>query len=154
MDSPVQCPKCHSTSLSAQKRGFSGGKAVAGAVLTGGVGLLAGLHGKDKLAIYCMNCGHSWDPAQRAKERAAQQKPLHEGYTQTWKAAFYNAYENDNKAEAESILRVQRSAMLVQYGLDATYKKLKAEDQGIGGGTVFLGIAFIALICLLLYWLF
>ena len=53
----VACPKCGSTQITAQKKGFSGGKAVAGAVLTGGVGLLAGLHGSSDIVITCLACG-------------------------------------------------------------------------------------------------
>ena len=37
----IQCAKCGSTELTSQKKGFSGGKALGGALLTGGVGLLA-----------------------------------------------------------------------------------------------------------------
>src|SRR5690606_13338265 len=70
----IRCPKCGSTQLTAQKRGFSGGKAVAGAVITGGVGLLAGLHGKDKLDIYCMNCGNKWNPKKEFAKAEEQKK--------------------------------------------------------------------------------
>ena len=38
----LYCPFCGSSQLTANKKGFGAGKAVAGAVLTGGVGLLAG----------------------------------------------------------------------------------------------------------------
>ena len=39
------CPKCGSRELHAEHKGFSGGKALAGAILTGGIGLLAGTIG-------------------------------------------------------------------------------------------------------------
>lgn len=62
MSNEVSCPKCSSTSLSANKKGFSGKKAVAGAVLTGGLGLLAGTIGSNKIKITCLNCGYQFAP--------------------------------------------------------------------------------------------
>lgn len=56
------CPKCGSTSITAAKKGFGVGKALAGAVVTGGVGLLAGFIGSGKVELICMNCGHKWTP--------------------------------------------------------------------------------------------
>lgn len=54
------CPKCGSTSLSANKKGFGIGKAVVGAALTGGIGLVAGNIGAKKVVVTCLNCGHQW----------------------------------------------------------------------------------------------
>lgn len=56
----VYCPKCLSTSVAPQKRGFSVGKALVGGALTGGVGLLAGAIGSNKVDLYCMKCGHKF----------------------------------------------------------------------------------------------
>lgn len=60
----IQCPKCGSSDLTANKKGFSGKKAVAGALLTGGVGLLAGTLGSNKVKITCLKCGHEFLPGQ------------------------------------------------------------------------------------------
>ena len=51
------CPKCGSKELHSDKKGFSGGKALAGAVLTGGIGLLAGTIGSKDIQITCLKCG-------------------------------------------------------------------------------------------------
>lgn len=51
------CPKCHSKELHAEKKGYSGGKALAGVVLTGGIGLLAGTIGSKDIQITCLKCG-------------------------------------------------------------------------------------------------
>ena len=59
-DTQAKCPKCGSISLSGGKQGFGVGKAVAGAVLFGGVGLLAGGIGANKTVITCMNCGYKF----------------------------------------------------------------------------------------------
>ena len=56
-DDEVRCPKCGSTSLSANKKGFGVGKALVGAALTGGVGLLAGGIGMNKIEVTCLKCG-------------------------------------------------------------------------------------------------
>jgi len=47
----VVCPKCGFGQITGDKKGFSGGKAVAGALLTGGIGLLAGFHGSSKIKM-------------------------------------------------------------------------------------------------------
>lgn len=57
------CPKCGSTSLSANKKGFSAGKAAAGIFLTGGLaGAVAGGIGANKVEVTCLNCGHKFRP--------------------------------------------------------------------------------------------
>lgn len=57
------CPKCGSTSITANKKGYGVGKAVVGASLIGeGVGLIAGTIGSKKVIITCLNCGHQWKP--------------------------------------------------------------------------------------------
>ena len=62
MENQVKCPKCASTQISANKKGFSGGQAVTGALLFGGVGLLAGTAGSGKVKITCLSCGHVFNP--------------------------------------------------------------------------------------------
>lgn len=51
----------------AHKKGFSGKNAVAGAVVTGGIGLLAGTIGSNKIRITCLECGHEFKPGEKAK---------------------------------------------------------------------------------------
>lgn len=51
------CPACGSTSLTAHKKGFGIGKAVAGATIAGGIGLVAGNLGAKKVRVTCLNCG-------------------------------------------------------------------------------------------------
>lgn len=60
------CPKCGSTSLSANKKGFGIGKAIVGAGVTslipgaGIIGAVAGNAGAKKVIVTCLNCGHQW----------------------------------------------------------------------------------------------
>lgn len=56
------CPKCGSTSISANKKGFGFGKAVVGAAVAGPVGLVGGTLGSNKMIITCLNCGHKYKP--------------------------------------------------------------------------------------------
>lgn len=61
----IKCPKCKSTSITANKKGFGLGKAVVGGVLTGGVGLLSGFIGSNKIKLTCLSCGHTWEPRKK-----------------------------------------------------------------------------------------
>jgi hypothetical protein len=60
----IKCPRCSSTQLTANKKGFGLGKAAIGGLLTGGIGLLGGFIGSRKVKITCLNCGHSWKAGQ------------------------------------------------------------------------------------------
>lgn len=61
----IKCPHCKSKNVQFMqqgKKGFSVGKAVGGAVLTGGVGALAGFTGKNgKKQWHCQNCGNVFE---------------------------------------------------------------------------------------------
>ena len=55
-DSMAKCPRCGSTSLSGNKKGFGIGKAVVGAALVGPLGLVAGNIGAKKVWVTCLKC--------------------------------------------------------------------------------------------------
>ena len=61
----ITCPNCNSKNVSflqQDKKAFSVGKAAAGAVLTGGVGTLAGFTGKKgNKQWHCQNCGNMFE---------------------------------------------------------------------------------------------
>ena len=56
-NSMAKCPRCGSTSLSGNKKGFGIGKAVVGAALVGPLGLVAGNLGAKKVQVTCLSCG-------------------------------------------------------------------------------------------------
>lgn len=61
----ITCPSCGSVDvdfMSNDKKGFSAGKAIGGALLTGGIGALAGFAGKkgNKNNWHCKNCGNTF----------------------------------------------------------------------------------------------
>lgn len=56
------CPKCrlgYLTATGERKGGFSGGKALAGAVIAGPIGLAAGALGRKKITYTCNRCGYT-----------------------------------------------------------------------------------------------
>lgn len=59
------CPKCRSTALAANKRGFSLGKGIVGSMVNLPVGIAAGMIGKNKIEITCLNCGYTFKPGKR-----------------------------------------------------------------------------------------
>lgn len=58
----IKCPNCKSNSITANKKGFGLGKAVLGGFLTGGIGLLGGFIGSNKIKLTCLSCGYNWKP--------------------------------------------------------------------------------------------
>ncbi len=66
-DDNLYCPKCHSKNLHTQQKGFSGKKALAGVVLTGGIGILAGTIGSKNIEISCLNCGNKFKASEALK---------------------------------------------------------------------------------------
>lgn len=61
-DELVRCPRCNSSQITASQKGFGLGKAAAGGLLLGPVGLLGGFFGSRKIVITCLKCGHQWKP--------------------------------------------------------------------------------------------
>ena len=57
----VKCPHCGSTQITASNKGFGVGKAAAGAILFGAVGLVGGMIGSKKTIITCLKCGKKWE---------------------------------------------------------------------------------------------
>lgn len=58
----VKCPKCGSTQISANKKGFNTGRAIAGGLITGNIWVAAasGGIGMNELRLTCLSCGHVW----------------------------------------------------------------------------------------------
>lgn len=56
----IKCPKCDSMNVSTGQKGFGLGKAAAGAILLGPIGLLGGMIGRKEAELVCQNCNHKW----------------------------------------------------------------------------------------------
>ncbi|TGE35085.1 tellurium resistance protein TerD [Desulfosporosinus fructosivorans] len=57
----MSCPRCHSTQVTAGKKGFGIGKALVGGVLLGPVGILAGFIGSKNMEFACLSCKERWN---------------------------------------------------------------------------------------------
>lgn len=91
-----RCPHCHSKELRSDKKGFSGGKALAGVVLTGGIGVLAGTIGYKNIQFTCMKCGKKFKLGDALyitdKGKAELDKELTEVITTKGSQAAYQFY--------------------------------------------------------------
>ena len=65
----LKCPKCNNSQWTSNKKGFSGGKAAAGVILTGGIGLLAGTIGSGDVIITCLKCGNKFKAGDYESEK-------------------------------------------------------------------------------------
>ena len=59
-DEMMKCPRCGSTSLSGNKKGYGVGKGVVGAAIFGPLGLVTGNIGSGKVMVTCMKCGYKF----------------------------------------------------------------------------------------------
>ena len=79
----IRCPYCNSKNIHAHKKGFSGKRAVAGPVLTGGVGILAGTIGSNNIKLTCLNCGKTFDPGDKERMDEAINQAVNMGTPDT-----------------------------------------------------------------------
>ena len=56
----AHCPKCGSTSLTANKKGFSATTGVIGLAVSPLAGAVVGGAGRNKVIVTCLKCGHQW----------------------------------------------------------------------------------------------
>lgn len=54
------CPKCGSTNVHVDKKGFDGQKACCGFLTCGPLGFLCGTDGANKLEKTCLDCNKTW----------------------------------------------------------------------------------------------
>lgn len=59
------CPKCGSSNIHTDKKGFSVKKSLAGGLLFGNVGLLGGFVGSNKIRLTCLDCGYQFKPGDK-----------------------------------------------------------------------------------------
>ena len=62
-ETKITCPRCGSTDVHIDKRGFKLGRAVGVGILTFGLGgVIAGMMGKNKIMANCVRCRYQWRP--------------------------------------------------------------------------------------------
>lgn len=69
----IRCPRCNSTNLHVDKKGFSGGKALAGVLTVGALGALAGTIGSNNIEVTCLKCGKKFNPIKEAKRKSQRE---------------------------------------------------------------------------------
>ncbi|MGC9151663.1 MAG: hypothetical protein ACP5F6_07890 [Microbacter sp.] len=114
----IRCPKCGSNQITANKKGFGGGKALAGVLLTGGIGLLGGTIGSNKIKITCLACGYSWKPGQAnpdssSKDQAFKERWQHnldisEGNSIIPSTTQDSSIETDNTSTASTLNNIDQ----------------------------------------------
>jgi hypothetical protein len=149
MNDEIHCPNCNSTQITAQKHGFSAGKAVAGAVVTGGLGLLAGLHGSRDIDVTCLSCGHKWNPKKLAEQRKQEELQKQAADMTKWKKSWYEAYEAQNFEEAKRIYLVKGIFTDTAPDIHTKYKLHKKSDLQ---SNIILGV-FLVIIVIIIYWI-
>jgi predicted nucleic-acid-binding Zn-ribbon protein len=143
----VKCPKCGSKQVSANKKGFSVGKAVGGVVVAGGVGVLAGTIGKDDVIITCLSCGHQWEPSELYKKLQQEQAKKEYADLKAWKKDFYGAYEAKEYEKAEVIYLSKRQFNTRMPDVHGAYSFLKKGDRDLS----LLVVAFVVIFAAILY---
>jgi len=56
----ITCPKCGSTQIHIDKKGYSSAKGCCGFLACGPLGFLFGQSGANKLRKTCLKCNNSW----------------------------------------------------------------------------------------------
>ncbi|MCD2422084.1 hypothetical protein LQ567_04875 [Niabella pedocola] len=152
----IKCPKCGSSQIAAGKKGFSGKKAVVGGLLTGGIGILAGTLGSNKVKITCMACGNNWFPSQyqsqtvKYEHRRVQQEEIDKATQQAvirsaQKAAFKDAWKRNAFDSAEKHYRAYfgvPDANLTREQMEKAYKDFQSERR-VSIGLVIVVLAII-----------
>jgi hypothetical protein len=121
--SEIKCPRCASLHLHAGHKGFGLGKAVAGGVLLGPVGLLGGVIGSKKVMITCLKCGYKW---QAGKEPAANRNNLQAGF----KRDVNNAVLSTKEPSTEEKIKILKKHLAEGKITKEQYENIIAEMQG------------------------
>lgn len=154
MSGEIHCPKCGSTQLTTEQRGYSAGKAAAGVILTGGIGLLAGAIGNSKVVITCLACGKQFKPGEGKLEGQLQSKELNDGE----KNEALRLYAEKGWPAAATYIKKQKQLGIVE--ARAYIERFAKENNVISGKPTVSSneskailIGFILLIAVVLYFI-
>ena len=150
MENQVKCPKCSSTQITAQKKGFSTGKAAAGAILAGGIGLAAGGIGSDDVIVNCLLCGNSWSPKKLYKQQSQEKAQKIAADMKIFKKRLYALYESGNIEEATKHFLAKRAFNKNAPDIHAGYKYYKSIDKSNTIGLIVFFIIIFGLVIWLL----
>ncbi len=101
-ESDICCPRCQSSQVMISKKGFGVGKAAAGALLLGPVGLAGGMIGSNQAMLSCLKCGHQWQPGKPdSKSKQVDSQSPEVIYANQWTpATFKKATQSDRIGRA------------------------------------------------------
>lgn len=105
------CPKCHSRELHAEQQGFSGGKALTGAVLFGNIGILAGTIGSKDVRMTCLKCGFQFKAGEAIIAKGDTEKNKLE-------EQIANLLRQDKKIEAVSLYQKETNDKNLKQSMD------------------------------------
>ena len=130
------CPQCGSRELHAEHKGFSGGKALAGVLVTGGIGLLAGTIGSRDTQITCLKCGNGFKAGEAKVIRntssasdEAQVIELIKSQGRIYAVKWYKETYNCGLAEAKNVV----DSIMVKHHIP-----LPPESSGMGCSVIIL----------------
>jgi ribosomal protein S27AE len=136
----LACPKCKSKELHSEKSGFSGGKALTGAVLTGGIGILAGTIGSKDIYLTCLKCNHRFKAGQALVVKPTNvlttpelDKKIIEKYGQNENFVdSFNFYKNETNCTTNEALK-HVSELLKENGFEPKKEPKKSQNTGCAG---------------------
>lgn len=98
----LKCPKCGSEQIHSEKKGFSPIKGVIGTIAGGLlVGAVTGSHGRNKIDITCLKCGHRFKPGEGV-DNFSSNPMIEEEYKPSIKRELYKCH-NCGKETRETI---------------------------------------------------
>ena len=99
------CPKCGSANIHVDKKGFSAKKGIAGAILFGRYGLLAGAVGSNKIRLTCLDCGYQFKPGEGAAETPSYTPANNYDLSETVAAPKRAKGSPEQKVKIETLLK-------------------------------------------------
>lgn len=99
------CPKCGSSNIHADKKGFSMKKGLVGGILLGGYGLLAGTVGSNKIRLTCLDCGCQFKPGECRISRQEPYIPVNDFSIPTSTPNINHKTSTEQKVKIDTLLK-------------------------------------------------
>ena len=144
------CPYCLSSNIIFDKKGFSGGKAVAGVLITGGVGALAGTFGMNKIVGRCVNCNKTFTAEEAVKATKTKVEQVKHDVAREYGSVSHQDIQNKMSRELKNV----KASNAVENIKKEKQIDRKAKDDGTSDGCViFIAILIIiAIVVAIILW--
>ncbi|GAB3894676.1 hypothetical protein [Spirosoma agri] len=127
MNSPIECPKCGSTQIRAQQRGFNEDTA---SIAVTDEEEINHLPSNNNIENHCLTCGHRWKPVNEFNAGFEEQIETDFFDEQQVQAQFYEDYESGRFDKARLRVPASVNDLYKKRGLNAAYRYLKSLDKG------------------------